>query len=264
MTRRSSWHKALLTAQDEALLAAKLYNEPFIPRVFEGFVVHMHLAWLYLLQARFIQDGVEFRVRQSRRKDRFEIVDGEHKTWDLAASVRERWKDDPANPVRMNLEFFIKLRNRIEHRYSKSDDSILIFVSDKSHALLLNFEEEMTNFFGSKYSLANKLRFPVFIGTFTEPGTQTILKLNSTLPSELKAFVAVYDSGMDESILSSSKYSLRLRVSLEKVTSDADMSITFVREDDLTDEKRAEYDADAKSGKVIVKDRDFNQFTICR
>ncbi len=232
MAKSSSWQRTLVTAQNEALLAAKLYNEPFIPRVFEGFVVHMHLAWLYLLQAKFIHEGVDFRVRQSKRKDRFEMVDGEHKTWDLASSVKERWKDAPNDPVRMNLEFFIKLRNRIEHRYRRNDDVMLAFVSGKSHALLLNFEEEMTSTFGSKYSLANKLRFPVFIGTFTAPAEEAVVKLNSLLPAELKNFVAEYDSGMEESVLSSSKYSFRLRVNLEKVTSDANMSITYVREEE--------------------------------
>jgi len=33
-------------SRDEAQLAVRLYNDPAEARSFEGFVVHMHLAWL--------------------------------------------------------------------------------------------------------------------------------------------------------------------------------------------------------------------------
>jgi hypothetical protein len=38
--------------------------------------------------------------------------------------------------------------------------------------MLLNFEEELTSTFGSGYSLASILRFPIFIGIFTTEGTE--------------------------------------------------------------------------------------------
>jgi Domain of unknown function (DUF3644) len=34
-------------SRDEASLAVRLYNDATDIRSFEGFVVHMHLAWLY-------------------------------------------------------------------------------------------------------------------------------------------------------------------------------------------------------------------------
>jgi hypothetical protein len=253
MARLASWQKTLLTAQNEALLAARLYNEPFMPRVFEGFVIHMHIAWLYLLQAEFTQKGIDFRVKKNGKSNRFEIVDGEHKTWDLASSARERWKSEPQSPVRLNLEFFIKLRNRIEHRYKQNDDVMLAFVAGKSHAFLLNFEEELTNSFGIEYSLANKLRFPVFIGTFTEESESTLLRLNSKMPAELKTFISEYDASMEDDVLASSQYSFRLRVTLDKVNSDADLSMKFIRDEDLSPAERRALESEAKTGKVIVR-----------
>jgi len=38
-------------SRDEASLATRLYNDPAEVRSFEGFAVHMHLVWLYLLHA---------------------------------------------------------------------------------------------------------------------------------------------------------------------------------------------------------------------
>jgi hypothetical protein len=149
-------------SKDEAQLAVRLYNDPSEPRGFEGFVVHMHLAWLYLLQAEFHRDGVDYRYwRKVGRARRLDKVDGEPKRWDLARSVQERWID-AKQPVRANLDFFISLRNKIEHRYSRQQQALAAVVSGQAQALLLNYEEELTSQFGSHASLATRLRFPVF------------------------------------------------------------------------------------------------------
>ncbi|MEU4248095.1 DUF3644 domain-containing protein [Amycolatopsis sp. NPDC026612] len=99
-------------SRDEAQLAVRLYNDPAEARSFEGFVVHMHLAWLYLLHGEFTRDSVDFRYwRFHGRARRVERIDGEPKRWDLATCVRHRWSDEK-EPVRANLAFFIGLRKR--------------------------------------------------------------------------------------------------------------------------------------------------------
>jgi hypothetical protein len=60
------WHRHLgscrwSTPLGEAQLAVRLYSDPSEARSFEGFVVHMYLAWLYLLHAELTRDGVEDR-----------------------------------------------------------------------------------------------------------------------------------------------------------------------------------------------------------
>lgn len=68
------------SSRDEASLAVRLYNNPSEARSFEGFVVHMHLAWLYLLHAELTRDGVDYRYwHQQGRSRRLERVDGEPK-----------------------------------------------------------------------------------------------------------------------------------------------------------------------------------------
>ena len=89
-------------SKEEALLAVDLYNQPKQPRRLEAFFVHMHLAWLYLLHARFRHDKVDYRYR--KRNGQFERVDGEPKTWELAKCVAERWGDNDA--VRKNLGLY--------------------------------------------------------------------------------------------------------------------------------------------------------------
>lgn len=118
MGRRTRvWHM-VQASKAEALLAVEFYNTTGERRSLEAFVVHMHLAWLYLLHAELLRDGTDFRYWEARADARRRLVrlDGEPKTWELARCARERWNNDN-DPVRRNLEFFIGLRNRIEHRH---------------------------------------------------------------------------------------------------------------------------------------------------
>ena len=169
MARPPRWQATLYASVNEACLAVRLYNDASEARSFEGFVVHMHLAWLYLLHAGFIRDGIDYRYWDRNYKRRLLRVDGEPKTWELERSMKERWPDE-ADPVRANLALFIRLRNRLEHRHADADQALMLNLSGHSHALLINFEEELTNQFGDDHSLALRLRIPLFVGTFSAQG----------------------------------------------------------------------------------------------
>jgi hypothetical protein len=77
-----AWHM-VQASKAEALLAADLYNSTGQRRSFEGFVVHLHLAWIDLLHGEFTRDSIDFRYwdRKGRRLIR---ADGEPRTWQLA------------------------------------------------------------------------------------------------------------------------------------------------------------------------------------
>lgn len=243
-------------SRDEAQLAVRLYNDSSEVRSFEGFVVHMHLAWLYLLHAELTRDSIDFRYWRTRgRARRLERVDGEPKRWDLATCVRHRWPDKAA-AVRANLEFFVALRNKIEHRYAREQQALAVAVSGQSQALLLNYEQELTDQFGTGSSLATRLRFPVFVGSFTDEGERTLRRLRSQLPVPLRTFIADYDAGLDASVAQDPRYDLRLRVLQELAPKDPDaLAVQFTRYDDLTDEQRAAVEAIGRKGYVVVREQ---------
>jgi len=243
-------------SRGEAQLAVRLYNDPSEPRSFEGFVVHMHLAWLYLLHAALTRDGVDFRYWRTQGKiRRLERVGGEPKRWDLATCMRHRWPDEK-DPVRANLGFFIGLRNKIEHRYARQQEALTAAMGGQAQALLLNYEEELTGQFGVDSSLATRLRFPVFIGSFTEEGERTLRRLRAQLPAALRTFISKYDAGLDESITSDPRYEFRLRVLQELAPKDPDaLAVQFTRYDDLDEEQRATIEAIGKKGYVVVRER---------
>ena len=57
---------------------------------------------------------------------------------------RRNSKDN--DPIRANVEFFIGLRNQIEHRF---EDYVLAITAPEAHACIINFEAELTRRFGS-------------------------------------------------------------------------------------------------------------------
>lgn len=236
-------------------LAVRLYNDPIEPRAFEAFVVHMHVAWLYLLHAQFSRDNIEIRYRDLKNPRRFVVVDGEHKRWELAKCVEERWTD-PDDPVRRNLEFFIALRNRVEHRHDQADRHLSEAVSGHAQALLLNFEREITSAFGEKHSMATVLRFPMFVGTFTSAGERALVSLRERLPSALKRFIAEYHSVLPESVSGDDRFELRLNVVLQQVSKGDDvLAIQFTRWDDMSEEERAAAELLGKRGHTIVREQ---------
>ena len=138
MAARPKWWHMLQGSRKEALLAVDLYNRAASERSLEGFVVHMHMAWLYLHHAKFLRDKVDYRYREADGR-RFVRVDGEIKTWELGRCLREAFPDDKS-AVRANVEFFIKVRNKIEHRY---EQLLATALAGKTQAHVLNYEETL-------------------------------------------------------------------------------------------------------------------------
>lgn len=242
-------------SRDEASLAVRLYNDPAEVRSFEGFLVHMHIAWLYLLHAEFTRDNIDCRHRQRDNPHRLEKVDGEPRRWELARSARERWPDSK-DPIRANLSFFIGLRNKVEHRYSRSQQALAAAVGGQAQALLLNYEKELTDQFGVGSSMATRLRFPIFIGSFTSEGESALLQLRNRLPAALRTYLADYHTQLDPAVTNDPRYELRLRVLQELAPKDPDaLAIQYTRYDDLTDEERVAVEQLGRKGNVIIKER---------
>ena len=242
-------------SRDEASLAVRLYNDPAEVRSFEGFVVHMHLAWLYLLHAQFTRDDIDYRYWQRENPHRLEKIDGEPRRWELTKSVKERWTD-ARDPVRANIQFFIGLRNRVEHRYVKEQQALAAAVSGQAQALLLNYEKELTDQFGMASSLATRLRFPVFVGSFTSEGEKALLQLRKRLPVSMRKFLAEYHANLDSTVSDDPRYELRLRVLQELAPKDSDaLAIQYTRYDDLTPDERIAVEGLGRKGNVIVRER---------
>ncbi len=242
-------------SRDEASLAVRLYNDPAEVRSFEGFVIHMHLAWLYLLHAQLTRDGVDYRYCRTDNPRLLDKVGGEPKRWELAKCVKERWPDEK-DPIRANLEFFIGIRNRVEHRYARQQQALAAVVGGQAQALLLNYEEELVTQFGPAASLATRLRFPVFVGSFTDEGERTLRKLRGSLPASLRTFISEYHAKLDPTTSDDPRFELRLRVLQELAPKDPDaLAVQYTRYDDMSPEQREAVEALGRKGVVVIRER---------
>jgi hypothetical protein len=221
-----------------------------------AFVVHMHMAWLYVLHARLSKFGVDYRYPDPQHPRRYLRVDGgDFKFWELKKCVEDRWADFD-HPVRRNLEFFIALRNRIEHRHDRSPIELMIALSGRVQAHLLNYEEELSSMFGIENSLTNELRFPIFVGSFTREGDDALQALREKLPASLKRFISRYDAGLPTEVVDDSRFELRLNVVLNQVQRGNDaMAIQFIRWSDVSAEQKAQFEELGKQGRAIIREQ---------
>lgn len=234
MAPRPTWWHKLQGSKQEALLAVDLYNRSGAARRLEAFVVHMQIAWLYLLQARFERDGVDFYYRDARRRRK--KIDGEFMTWDLARSIKEVFPNQN-HPTRRNIEFFIGFRNKIEHRYEQMLESV---VAGKAQSLIMNYERMLVETFGEKESLADRLRFPIFLTSLTDGAVAALKEVHKRLPKRLTKYVSDYDATLTDEVRDDHRYEFRVYlVQQTGPKSEADASMRFVRFDDLTEEERA-------------------------
>jgi hypothetical protein len=232
MARRPRWWHTLQASKNEACLAVDLYNRSTSERSLEGFIVHMHLAWLYLLHARFDRDDIDFRHWSGRRLVR---VEGEPKTWGLADCLAAEYADEN-DPVRRNVEFFIHLRNKIEHRYDKL---LAVVVAGKTQAHMLDYEEACVRIFGEAESIGDSLRFPVFLSSLTPDAVKILERTHRKLPKRVTAFIRDYDASLPEEVQGDHRYDFRvLLLPQTGPKTEADAVVRFVREEEMTDEQR--------------------------
>jgi hypothetical protein len=239
------WRYTLNEAKRLAVKAIDEYN--CSTGHYADFIGTMVRAWLYLFQAEFQRDKIDYRYKD--RDGKPILIDGEPKLWDVLMSVKERF---PASndPVRMNLELFIALRNKVEHRY---EHALKAAAGGRAHALVINFEEEVVAKFGVGHSLAGKLRFPLFVESITAPKRKDTIKATQALRAA-QAMLARFDADLDSEILDDQRYDFRMRlIPMLGPKSAADAAIDFVRLDELTEDERKVMIEAGRSGMVITK-----------
>lgn len=175
--------------------------------------------------------------------------DGSKKTWDLSQCLRHEFKDN--DPIRKNVEFFVGLRNHVEHRYQ---DSVLVATAAEAHACIINFESEVVRRFGSSASLGKELKFPVFVQSLSPTRYEDQRTLRRGLPLGTSTFIAEFQDTLDESIRSDERYAYRLLLlPMKGPKTDADRALNFVRQDELTPDELQELLG--QHGSVIVAEK---------
>jgi len=226
MKRQSQKVKELLEkAKDSALLAVEIYNKPRTSFRSGGFIVFMSIAWLALFHAIFERKGVKYFYRKNGR---FVIIDEERKAWELGECVKKYYKEQN-NPIRKNLDFFIKLRNKIEHRFLPQLDTDIF---GECQAMLINFENLLTSEFGNEHAIKENLVFALQFSSILQEKQQQALKIKESKGyKNVKQFIENYRRHLSDNIRNSLNYSFKVFL-IPKVgghEGSSDVAIEFVK-----------------------------------
>lgn len=227
-------------AREAALLAVETYNRPATAFRSASYIVLMVIAWTALFHAIFLRKGTKPYYRKKGSK-RFERVNGDCKTWELAECLRQFYKDHNP-PTRKNLEFFVGLRNKIEHRFLPQLDPELF---GESQALLMNFEAVLCDQFGEKYALASALPFALQFSKGSNLEQQKAMRGGAKkYLQSVRKFVEKFRSTLSEEVLSDQAYSFKVFL-IPKVGTHAkssDVAVEFVRYDPSKPEEMKQYE----------------------
>ncbi|MFJ9452367.1 DUF3644 domain-containing protein [Herbaspirillum sp. NPDC101397] len=233
-------------ARDSALLAIEVYNKPAIKFRSSGYIALMVIAWTALLHAVFIRQGVKPYYKNAKGK--FQELDGDFRHWELAKCVEEYWKAEPNHPVRSNVEFFIPLRNKIEHRHLPELDTAIF---GECQALLLNFDDLLGEHFGAAQQLRESLSFSLQLFPSGDSFAQAV-KANKKL-SDVKKFIDGYRAMISTQVIGSSQFAFKaFLIQVTNHQSGDALPIQFFHRDKLTDAQKQEFDKFA----VMVKTKE--------
>ena len=199
-------YRLLANARESALAAVRIYNDPVAGYRTETFIVLMVGAWNSLFQAILERDGIDYFERDASRDQ--VLIDGRAKvlgTWEL---VHLALADDEHRAVRANIDFFLKLRNQIAHRYLPALDTEIV---GEAQAVLLNFEEVLLAEFGKEATLGEQLAVPLQLSGFRSDGSLASLRqAQAHLPVNVSDFLAQHRADVDDEVLADPRYCLRI------------------------------------------------------
>ena len=221
-------------ARDAALLAVEVYNKPAVSFKSGGFIVLMVIAWTSLFHAIFYKRKIKPYYPHKTRKGWYDKRDGDYKHWELDECLRQYYKSDTNNPNRKNLEFFIPLRNKIEHRSMPELDPDIF---GECQAMLLNFDEMIEKEFNEKYCLRELLSFALQLFPQSKSLGAAIKSNKDT--RKIKGFIEEYRSSISSDIWNTGKYSFKaFLIKVANHKSKEALPIQFIHYDSLSDNEK--------------------------
>jgi hypothetical protein len=239
--------QCLEKSRDCALLAIETYNKPAIKFRSGAYVVLMVISWTSLFHAIFYRGKIK-PYRREKDSNRFQTKDDDYCYWSLEECLQEYFKSDTQNPIRKNLEFFIPLRNIIEHKSLPQIDSDLFA---ECQAMLLNYDKILEKEFGLEFCIRESLSFSLQLF----PSSENLAAAIKSHPDakKVKAFIEKYRSSLSTDILESGQYSFKAFLIQVANHQSADaLPIQFIKYDQLTDEEKENVSRFA----VLVKEKE--------
>jgi hypothetical protein len=193
---------ALEKSREAAILALEVYNKPAVKFKSGGYIVLMVIAWTSLFHAIFFKRKQKPFYKEKGGK-RYVRREGDYSYWELNTCVA-RYFSDINNPIRKNLEFFIPLRNKIEH---KSFPGLDADIFAECQSLLLNYDRIICQEFGEAYCIKESLSFALQLFPSSDNIVSTVK--HSKDYKLIADFIKEYRSAISVDVLNSGEYSFK-------------------------------------------------------
>lgn len=253
--RKGKSKNILENSINSAITAVETYNRPMTKFRTENYIILMIIAWTKLFHAYF-QATIGNKYFYKDKNGRYKIVDGERKAWELPQCIAKYNSNNPpyylSDAVSSNLDFFIKIRNKIEHRYWAST-TLDIVLFGECQALLYNYESMLIKLFGEEYAINTCLAYSL---QFSQMRSAEQLKAQREQLSkdmlDIKKYIDKYKTDLPQEIFDSQEYSIKL-LQIPKVsnTNRGDLAVEFVKWDSLDEDDKNSY----KQITTIIKDK---------
>ena len=260
LTLRQGKAKTILeNSLNSALTAVETYNRPRTKFRIENYIILMVIAWTKLFHAYF-QSTMGERYFYKEKNGRYKIVDGEKKAWELKECLKNFQKKSVgyklSDAVVANLNFFIGIRNRIEHRYWDSS-ALDILLFGECQSMLYNYENIVVALFGNEYSINACLAYALQF-SHLRANEQLVAQreLLSKDMQDIKKYIDKYKTELSQEIYDSQEYSIKL-LQIPKIsnTNRSDLAVEFVNWNALNDDDKENYQKVA----AIIKDKIIKQ-----
>jgi hypothetical protein len=220
---------ALEKSREAAILALEVYNKPATKFKSGGYIVLMVIAWTSLFHAIFMKRKQKPFYKEKGR-NRYVKRDGDYSYWELSTCV-VKYFADANSPIRKNLEFFIPLRNKIEH---KSFPELDADIFAECQSLLLNYDRIVCQEFGESYCIKESLSFALQLF----PSSANIISTvkHSKDYKSITDFITEYRSAISVDVLNSGEYSFKaFLIQVANHESKDALPVQFINWSNLTD-----------------------------
>lgn len=256
ITLRQGKAKTILdNSINSAITAVETYNRPRTKFRIENYIILMVIAWTKLFHAYF-QTTIGERYFYKEKNGRYKKIDGEKKAWELKECIKQYQKnagrDKLSDGVVANLNFFIGIRNKIEHRYWDSSTlDILLF--GECQSLLYNYENLLVELFGNDYSLNTSLAYALQFSQIRANEQLTAQReLLSKDMQDIKKYIDKYKTDLPQEVYDSQEHSIKL-LQIPKIsnTKRSDLAVEFVNWNTISEEDKENYNKVT----AIIKDK---------
>ena len=246
--RKGKTKNILESSIDSALLAVEIYNKPRTVFKVENYISLMIMAWTRLFHAFFNNTiGEKYYYKSGKR---YKIVDGERKAWELGECIKKYKNLSEAE--KKNLEFFITLRNKIEHRHIEKE-TLGIQIFGECQSLLYNYEKTLIKLFGEEYAINENLAFSLQFSSFlTKRQREAQKEVLSNEAQSIVEYINKYRTALSNEVFDSQEYSIKL-IQIPKVsnTNRNDLAVEFINWNSLTREEQE----NVQKLTAIIKDK---------